>query len=62
MLDKRLKTLVFYVNALKTLKLSIHLNKIAQIFFLLIKKITILDKYSDFKDLFSKKKFLMLLE
>lgn len=51
-----------HITALKAplLELSIHLDKETQIASLLTKKITIPDKYSDFANVFSKAKALML--
>ena len=43
-------------------KILIHPDKVAQIAFLLIEKITIPDEYSDFADFFSEKKALVLLK
>lgn len=43
-------------------RMSIHLNKKIQIAFFFSKKVIILDKYSNFKDEFFKKKALILLE
>lgn len=40
----------------------VHLAKKAQIVFLLIKKVTILEKYFNFLDVFLKEKVLMLLK
>ena len=53
---------VMHIVALEAplLELSIHLDRKAQITSLLIKKVTIPDKYSDFTNIFSKKKALML--
>lgn len=57
MLNKNFKTFVVYIVALKALLLglSIYLEKKIQIASLLTKKITILNKYSDLADIFSKK-------
>lgn len=51
-----------YVIASKAplLELLIHLNREAWIAFLFTKKVTIPDKYSDFADVFSVEKALML--
>lgn len=43
-------------------KILIYPDKKAWIAFLLIEKVTILDKYSDFANVFSEKKALVLLE
>lgn len=51
-----------YVVVLKTLELLVHSDKIAQIAFLITKKVMISDKYSDFINVFSEKKVLVLLE
>lgn len=53
-----------YVIASKAplLELLIHLNREAWIAFLLTKKLTIPDKYSDFTDILSVEKALMLPE
>lgn len=42
--------------------ISIHLAKKTKIALLITKKVKILDKYSDFSDMFSKKRALVLLE
>ena len=53
-----------YVSALEAplSRLLIHSDKKAKIAFLLTEKITILDEYSDFIDVFSEKKVLVLPE
>lgn len=51
-----------YIVVLKVLELLVHSDKIAQIAFLLTKKVMILDKYFDFTNVFSEKKILVLLE
>ena len=63
-LDEESNTFVMHVLALETplSRMSIHPNKEAQIASLLTKKVTIPDKYSDFADVFSEKKALVLLE
>ena len=55
---------MIHVSALETplSKLSIILNRKAQITFLLTKKVTILNKYSNFANVFSEKKSLVLSE
>ena len=57
--DKNSETFVVYVASLK-LAPEIHLDKAAQIVFLLAKKVRILDNYLDFTDVFSEKKVLVL--
>ena len=59
MLDENFETFVIYVNFLN-LAPGIHPEREAQIAFLLTKIVKILDKYSDFTNIFSKKKALML--
>ena len=59
-LDENSKTVVHMASF--NLALKIHLDKKAQIFFLIIKKVKILDKYSAFTNVFSEKKALILLE
>lgn len=63
-LNKNCKIFVIYVIVLEVslLELLIPLYKKAQIAFLLIKKVMILDKYLDFANVFSKKKALVLPE
>lgn len=64
MLDEKLKTFVLYVAMLEALSnpagITIHPDWEAQIAFLLIKKVTIPEEYSDFANVFSEKKTLML--
>lgn len=47
---------------LESTKMTIYLNQKAQIAFLLIKKVRILEEYSNFANVFSKEKALVLLE
>lgn len=63
-LDEISKTFIVHVTILEAqlAKLSTHLNKEAQIAFLLIKKVIILKKYSDFPDIFLEQKVLVLLQ
>ena len=60
-LGENFKTFVVHV-AFFNLALGIYLDRAAQIASLLAKKVRILDKYSDFANVFSKKKALVLLE
>ena len=60
-LDENFETFVVYVAFLNVAP-RIHPDKTAQIIFLLIKKVKILDEYLDFVEIFSKKKNLVLLE
>ena len=64
MLDKNSETFVIHIAALEALLsgLLIHPDRVAQIASLLIKKITIPDKYSDFADVFLEEKPLVLPE
>lgn len=64
MLNKNSKIFVIHVAILEILllRLSINLDGKTQIASLFIKKVTILNKYSDFADFFSKKKALLLPE
>ena len=61
-LDENIKAFVIYVTffSLKELTMIIHLVKEAQIALLLAKKVKILTKYSDFSDVFSEEKALVL--
>lgn len=61
-MDKNSKTFIMHVAVLEILlsRLSIYLDKKTQIAFLLIKKITISNKYLNFADDFLEKKALML--
>lgn len=63
-LNKESNIFMMYVVVLKALlvEMSIYSDKKAQITFLLIKKVTIQNKYSDFADVFSKKKAFVLLK
>ena len=61
-LDKNSDTFVIYVTFFNLALISIYLDREAQKAFLHNKKIKILDKYSNFIDVFSKKKTLVLLE
>ena len=60
-LDKNSKTFVIHV-AFFNLVPRIHLDKEAQIAFLLTKEVKIPDEYSDFTNIFSEEKALVLLE
>ena len=60
-LDEKSETFVVHVSSLK-LSPGIYPNKEAQIASLLIEEVKIPDKYSDFTDVFSEEKALMLLE
>ena len=60
-LDENSKTFVIHVTSLSLVS-GIHLDREAQIAFLLIEEVKILDEYSDFTDVFSKEKDLVLLE
>lgn len=57
-LDKNFETFVMHIVILKTplAKILVYLDKKAQITFLFIKRITIWNKYSDFTDVFFKKR------
>ena len=59
--DEKSKILVVYVASFN-LASGIHLDRAAQIASLLIKEVKILDKYSDFIDVFSEEKTLVLPE
>ena len=59
MLDGNSETFVIYVASLD---LGIHPDREAQITLLLTKEIKIPDKYSDYVDIFSEEKALVLLE
>lgn len=61
-LDQNFETFVVHIVVLKTLlsKLLIQSDRKGQITSLFIKKITILNKNSDFANIFSKKKALIL--
>ena len=63
-LDAESKTFVMYILALETLLLGLLIqpDKKAQIIFLLTKKVIIPDKYSNFANIFSEKKALVLPE
>lgn len=50
------------MNFLSLSLMLIHLAKKSQIVLLLTKKLTILEKYSDFFNVFSKEKILVLLK
>ena len=60
-MDKNFETFVIYV-AFFNLALGICSDRAVQIASLLTKKVKIPDKYSDFADVFSKEKILVLLE
>ena len=60
-MDKNSKTFIVYVASLNV-ALGIHPDKVAQIALLLTKEVKILDKYSDFINIFSEKKALVLPE
>ena len=53
-LDEKVEIFVVYV-AFLTLKMTIHSASKAQIALLLIKEVTVLEKYLDFNNVFSKK-------
>ena len=60
-LDENSETFVVHVTSLNlALALKIYLDRVAQIVFLLIKKVKISDKYTDFVNVFSQKKALVL--
>ena len=58
-LDKNSNTFIIYV-AFFNLVSEIHLDRQAQIAFLLTEKVKILEKYSDFANVFSEEKTLIL--
>ena len=58
-MNKSSETFIIYVASLN-LTPGLHLDRATQIAFLLVKKVGILDKYTDFADIFSKKKSLVL--
>ena len=58
-LDENFETFIIHVASFN-LAPEIHLNRKAQIAFLLNEKVKILDKYLDFTNVFSKKKALVL--
>ena len=58
-MDKKSKTFVVHMVSLN-LASGIHPDRAAQIVSLLTKEVKILDKYSDFTDVFSEKKALVL--
>ena len=58
-LDEKSETFIIYVTSFN-LALGINLDKAAQIAFLLTKKVMILDEYSDFTNVFSEEKTLVL--
>ena len=60
-LDKKSETCVIYMISFNLIP-GIHPDKAAQIAFLLAKEVRILDKYSDFANVFSEKKTLVLPE
>ena len=60
-MDKKSETFVVYI-AFFNLTPGIYPDKAAQIAFLLAKEVRIPDKYSDFADVFSKEKALVLPE
>ena len=60
-LDEKSKTFVVYIAFLNLIS-EIHLNREAQIASLLIEDVKISDEYSDFTNVFSEKKALILLE
>ena len=64
MLNENFEIFVMHIATLEALlvEMPIHLDKKAQIASFLIKKVTILNKYFDFTDEFSKEKALMLLK
>lgn len=63
-LDKKSKTFVIYIAALKAqlIELLNYLNKKTQLVFLLTEKVIILDTHSKFVDVLLEKKDLMLPE
>ena len=60
-LDKKSETFVIHVTSLN-LTLGIHPDKAVQITSLLVEEVRILEKYSDFANVFSEEKALVLLE
>ena len=60
-LVENFKTFIIYMTSFN-LVLGIYLDKVAQIASLLIKEVKILDKFSDFVNIFSDKKVIVLLE
>ena len=60
-MDEKSETFVVYVTSLN-LTPGIHQDRAAQIAFLLAKDVRIPDKYSDFADVFSGKKALVVPE
>lgn len=61
-LDENVKSFVMYVTSLSLSLMLIYLAREAQIASLIPKKVKILAKYSDFSNVFSKKKALVLLK
>ena len=60
-MDKNFETFMIYIISFN-LALGIHLDKAAQIASLFIEKVKILDKYSDFANVFLEEKTLVLPE
>ena len=60
--DEKIKTFIVHVTSLKLNLMLIHQAQKDQIALLVIEKMQILSKYSDFLDVFSKKKASILLE
>ena len=58
-LDENFKTFLIYMASLNVAP-SIHLDRVAQIAFFLAKEVKIPDQYSDFVDVFSEEKVLVL--
>ena len=61
-LDKNIETFVIHVTSLSLNLMPIHLALKAQIILLVIQKVQIPSEYSDFSDIFSEKKDLILPE
>lgn len=59
-LDENIESFVIYMTFLSLSSILIHLTKKAQSALLLTKKVKIPTKYSDFSDIFLKKKSLVL--
>lgn len=62
MLDKNVETFILHVTSLNLSLILIYPTKKAQIVLLLAKEVKIPVKYSDFSNVFSKKKALILLK
>lgn len=61
-LDGNFKTFVIYIASLSLGSNSTNLDKEAEIVFLIVEEIKIPNKYSDFTNIFSKQKTMVLLE